>query len=185
MVTTVFFFISVSSNPNSLKLPNEFYYYNNTCNDSPENLQEIRENFVKSLNVSAYKAACVGFSDCRAEYSKISCGTVSKRRKREYHIQHRDYRDIGENAYIIKFYLVLPYVREDGKSDEELFYTAEGILYAMVDVITAESVAGNFSIPGLEVRADSLASGYPEYECPLGTRTKQSASCGTSFFQLV
>jgi len=148
------------------------FYYSGQCNSSAENLKQIQENFVKALNNSVYKAACLGNPNCRAEYVSISCGEVSGRRKRSI-----------EYAYVIQLEIWVPFKRVVGQDDSQLFTETKSLLYDIADVIADETVTGHFDLDGLTVRSDSFAGGQVQYSCPRGTATQSSASCGNSFMK--
>lgn len=169
---------SARHNPQSLKLPSELYYYSGECNNSNDTLLEIQNKFIKLLNQSAFKTACINYIGCSAENVEVSCGPVLKRRKRLSDADTAENQTVLDYAYTVKLYFTVPFVRQEGISDEALFTEADTILNDMADILDFEIKAGNFSISGLDLSTPSFVVGFTDYVCPPGTLTKSSASCG-------
>lgn len=173
-------YISAKIDVHNMHLPSEFYYFTGKCNSSAENVNQIKENFVKALSSSKFQEECVDVPECQAKYVDVTCGPVTSRRKRDL-THHLNRRSASKFAYIVQFELTLPYKAETGKSPDEIFAENEDLLYKMSNIIQQETDSGHFDlhIGDLQVESDSFGPGAPAMQCPSGTTPKtETASCG-------
>ena len=177
-------YISAKLDVNNMHLPNEFYYYTGRCNSSTQNLNQIKENFVKALNSSKFQEECFGIPECQAKFVDVTCGKTSFRRKRD--LTSRIYRrSVAKFAYKLQFEFILPYMQVAGKTTDDVFVENEDMLYKMSDVIQLEVDSGHFDlhIGDLHVESDSYGPGFPSMVCPPGRfPRKETASCGIIIF---
>ncbi|KAH3752981.1 hypothetical protein DPMN_187608 [Dreissena polymorpha] len=162
-----------------LNLPSEFFYYTNACNSSEENLLQIRNNFIKALNSSAYRDFCSDGTNCDARFVQLTCGPVSTQRTKRK--SKRAVRASSDLAYKVEFVLDTLFEVKEGQTDVSRYQELEAMLYNMVEQLSSDVENGLFDIQGLAVDSRSLYVGFVEFGCPKGSRSKSTTpSCGKS-----
>ncbi|KAI8509168.1 hypothetical protein Bbelb_130160, partial [Branchiostoma belcheri] len=168
-------------NPRRLRLPGELYYYSGSCGDL-DSLQEIRVNFVKALNSSAYSELCLKFTECTATNVNVTCGPVTRRA--------RGVQAAAKYRIRIGFHLQITPSDESLLTQQDM-YKLEETLDMMAATVEDEMREGRFNLDSvgdmdLDLDVDSVYFDHPEMECPYGTVARYSshscASCSTGTF---
>ncbi|XP_078656597.1 sushi, von Willebrand factor type A, EGF and pentraxin domain-containing protein 1-like isoform X2 [Branchiostoma floridae x Branchiostoma belcheri] len=168
-------------NPRRLRLPGELYYYSGSCGDLGS-LQEIRENFVKALNSSAYSELCLKFTECTATNVNVTCGPVTRRA--------RGLQAAAKYRIRIGFHLQITPADESLLTQRDM-HKLEETLDMMAATVEDEMREGRFNLDSvgdmaLDLDVDSVYFDHPEIECPYGTVARYSshscASCSTGTF---
>jgi len=77
----------------------------------------------------------------------------------------------------VEFEISVPFQPAHGQSDEDRFWEIDDVIF-----LQSEVNAGLFHIDGFATGGNTVGSGFTEYECPIGTRSKSArASCGMLF----
>ncbi|XP_019645335.1 PREDICTED: sushi, von Willebrand factor type A, EGF and pentraxin domain-containing protein 1-like [Branchiostoma belcheri] len=168
-------------NPRRLRLPGELYYYSGSCGDLGS-LQEIRENFIKALNISAYSELCLKFTECTATNVNVTCGPVTRRA--------RGVQAAAKYRVRIGFHLQITPSDESLLTQQDM-YKLEETLDMMATTVEDEMREGRFNLDSvgdmaLDLDVYSVYFDHPEMECPYGTVARYSshscASCSTGTF---
>ncbi|KAK7466019.1 hypothetical protein BaRGS_00037420, partial [Batillaria attramentaria] len=155
------------------------FYFTGSCELSAD---DLRANFIKLIDNSNYKDACVLVPSCTANNVKVFCESMAERTKREIKGESdnandllsslkrdRQFSNVPNTHYIrVTFDVEVPY-EEDSFSAEDMYRKHTAVGDKLWTVMKAAAQAGHFNMHGLTVEESSI--GWPTIvaDCPPGT----------------
>lgn len=139
-----------------MRLPSEIYYYSGECSDSAT-LEEIKEQFLDILTnevIPLYEGVCSEELICTTDAVIVTCGEVSKKRKRRSH-QHHVEKRAESHVTIFTFDIVTGWEKGNMTDDEAYNYT-DSLQALQRDIIASKLADGTLDLPRLILKADSF-----------------------------